>query len=102
MTKKEILREWLEEPEVRYMSESSICVGYGDGWRWVKDTLRPTITKSAMFLRALEYSFGEIDSFLKSKSLKKDLQEEDYTLYAMGYKDGVKDAVKAIKTRFDN
>ncbi len=101
MTKKEILRAWLEEPEVKYMSESSICLGYGDGWRWVKDTLRPTLTRNAMFLKALEHSFGEIELFLKSKSQKKDLQEEDYTLFAMGYKDGVRDAVKAIKNRFE-
>lgn len=102
MTKKEILRVWLDEPEVRYMSESSICLGYGDGRRWVKDTLRPTLTKNSMFLRALEQSFNAIEMFLKSKSRKEDLQEEDYTLFAIGYKDGVRDAVKAIKERFDN
>ncbi len=101
MTKKDILRAWLDEPEVRYMSKSNICLGYGDGWRWVKDTLRPTLTKNAMFLRALEQSFNAIEMFLKSKSRKEDLQEEDYTLYAIGYKEGVRDAVKAIKERFD-
>lgn len=83
------------------MSESSFCLGYGDGRRWVRDTLRPTITKNAMFLKVLEHSFGEIASFLKSKERKEYWREEDYTLYAFGYRDGVKDAVKAIRNRFE-
>lgn len=51
MTKKEILKQWLDEPKVRYCGKSNFTLGYGDGWDWVKDTLRPTITKNAMFLR---------------------------------------------------
>ena len=49
MTKKEILKQWLDEPKVRYGSNSNFTLGYGDGWDWCKDTLRPTITKNAMF-----------------------------------------------------
>lgn len=50
MTKKEILTQWLNEPKVRYGSNSNFTLGYGDGWDWVKETLRPAITKNAMFL----------------------------------------------------
>ena len=38
-------------------------------------------------------------SFLKSKSEKP--SEEDCTLYSVGYKDGVTDAMIAIKNRFE-
>lgn len=38
---------------------------------------------------------------MKEKSDKKNLKEEDFTLYAVGYKDGVKDALAAIKGRFE-
>lgn len=100
MTKKEILRQWLDEPRVKYGGNSNLTLGYGDGWQWVKDTLRPTITKNAMFLKALGYSFGEIERFLKSKSGKRP-SEEDCTLYAIGYRDGVRDAMLAIKNRFE-
>lgn len=37
MTKKEILKQWLDEPKVRYGSNSNFTLGYGDGWDWVKD-----------------------------------------------------------------
>lgn len=100
MTKKEILKKWLEEPKVRYCGKSNFTLGYGDGWDLVKDTLRPTITKNAMFLRFLEHGFREIEEFLKSKSGKP--SEDDCTLYSVGYKDGVKDAMIAIKNRFEN
>ena len=99
MTKKEILKQWLDEPKVRYGSNSNFTLGYGDGWDWCKDTLRPTITKNAMFLRFLEHGFREIEEFLKPKSEKP--SEEDCTLYSVGYKDGVKDAMIAIKNRFE-
>lgn len=99
MTKKEILKQWLDEPKVRYCGKSNFTLGYGDGWDWVKDTLRPTITKNAMFLRLLEQVFREIEEFLKPKSEKP--SEEDCTLYSVGYKDGVKDAMIAIKNRFE-
>lgn len=49
---------WLNEPKAVFGSKSNICLGYGDGWDWVKDTLRPTTTKNAMFLRALEIAFS--------------------------------------------
>lgn len=101
MTKKDTLIAWLNEPKAVYGSKSNICLGYGDGWDWVKDTLRPTTTKNAMFLRVLEIALSEIERFLKKKSDKKNLSEEDYTLYAIGYKDGVKDALAAIKGRFE-
>lgn len=99
MTKKEILKKWLEEPKVKYGSNSNFTLGYGDGWDWCKDTLRPAITKNAMFLRFLEHGFREIEEFLKSKSEKP--SEEDCSLYSVGYKDGVKDAMIAIKNRFE-
>ena len=99
MTKKEILKQWLEEPKVKYCSNSNFTLGYGDGWDWVKDTLRPAITKNAMFLRFLEHGIREIEEFLKSKTGK--LSEEDCSLYSVGYKDGVKDAMIAIKNRFE-
>lgn len=101
MTKKETLIAWLNESKAVFGSKSNICLGYGDGWDWVKDTLRPTTTKNAMFLRALEIAFSEIEGFLKEKSDNKNLKEEDFTLYAVGYKDGVKDALAAIKGRFE-
>ena len=85
MTKKEILKKWLEEPKVRYGSNSNFTLGYGDGLDWVKDTLRPAITKNAMFLRFLEHGFREIEEFLKSKTGKP--SEEDCSLYSVGYKD---------------
>lgn len=53
-----------------------------------------------MFLRFLEHGFCEIEEFLKSKSEKP--CEEDCSLYSVGYKDGVKDAMIAIKNRFEN
>lgn len=56
MTKKEILKQWLDEPKVKYCGNSNFTLGYGDGWDWVKDTLRPAISKNAMFLRFLEHS----------------------------------------------
>lgn len=56
MTKKEIIKQWLDEPKVRYCNNSNFTLGYGDGWDWVKDVLRPAITKNAMFLRFLEHS----------------------------------------------
>lgn len=99
MTKKEILKQWIDEPKVRYDSNSNFTLGYGDGWDWVKDTLRPAITKNAMFLRSLEHCFREIEEFLKSKTGKP--SEEDCTLYSVGYKDGVNDAMIAIKNRFE-
>lgn len=99
MTKKEILKQWIDEPKVRYGSNSNFTLGYGDGWDWVKDTLRPAITKNAMFLRFLENCFREIEEFLKSKTGKP--SEEDCTLYSVGYKDGVNDAMIAIKNRFE-
>lgn len=99
MTKKEILKKWLEEPKVRYGSNSNFTLGYGDGWDWCKDTLRPAITKNAMFLRFLEHSFREIEEFLKSKTGKP--CEENCSLYSVGYKDGVNDAMIAIKNRFE-
>lgn len=99
MTKKEILTQWLNEPKVRYGSNSNFTLGYGDGWDWVKETLRPSITKNAMFLRFLEHGFREIEEFLKSKTGK--LSEEDCSLYSVGYKDGVNDAMIAIKNRFE-
>lgn len=99
MTKKEILKQWLDEPKVKYCGNSNFTLGYGDGWDWVKDVLRSTITKNAMFLRFLEHGFCEIEEFLKSKSEKP--SEEDCTLYSVGYKDGVKDAMIAIKNRFE-
>lgn len=43
--------------------------------------------------------FCEIEEFLKSKSEKP--SEEDCTLYSVGYKDGVTDAMIAIKNRFE-
>lgn len=100
MTKKEIIKQWLDEPKVRYCNNSSFTLGYGDGWDWVKDVLRPAITKNAMFLRFLEYGFREIEEFLKSKTGKP--SEEDCSLYFVGYKDGVNDAMIAIKNRFEN
>lgn len=99
MTKKEIIKQWLDEPKVRYCGKSNFTLGYGDGWDWVKDVLRPAITKNAMFLRFLEYGFREIEEFLKPKSEKP--SEEDCTLYSVGYKDGVNDAMIAIKNRFE-
>lgn len=99
MTKKEILKQWLEEPKVKYCSNSNFTLGYCDGWDWCKDTLRPAITKNAMFLRFLEHGFREIEEFLKSKTVKP--SEEDCSLYSVGYKDGVKDAMIAIKNRFE-
>ena len=115
MTKKEILKQWLDEPKVKYCGNSNFTLGYGDGWDWVKDVLRPAITedgwdlvkdvlrpaitKNAMFLRFLEYGFREIEEFLKSKTGKP--SEEDCSLYSVGYKDGVKDAMIAIKNRFE-
>lgn len=98
MTKKEILTQWLNEPKVRYGSNLNFTLGYGDGWDWVKETLRPAITKNAMFLRFLEHGFREIEEFLKSKTGKP--SEEDCSLYSVGYKDGVNDAMIAIKNRF--
>ena len=99
MTKKEILKQWLDEQKVKYCGNSNFTLGYGDGWDWVKDTLRPAITKNAMFLRFLEHDFREIEEFLKSKTGKP--SEEDCSLYSVGYKDGVKDAMIAIKNRFE-
>lgn len=99
MTKKEILTQWLNEPKGRYGSNSNFTLGYGDGWDWVKETLRPAITKNAMFLRFLEHGFREIEEFLKSKTGKP--SEEDCSLYSVGYKDGVNDAMIAIKNRFE-
>jgi len=64
MTKKEILKQWLDEPKVKYCGNSNFTLGYGDGWDWVKDTLRPAISKNAMFLRFLEHGFCEIEEFL--------------------------------------
>ena len=52
-----------------------------------------------MFLRFLEHGFREIEEFLKSKTGKP--SEEDCSLYSVGYKDGVKDAMIAIKNRFE-
>lgn len=99
MTKKEILKQWLDEPKVKYCGNSNFTLGYGDGWGWCKDTLRLAITKNAMFLRFLEHGFREIEKFLKSKTGKP--SEEDCSLYSVGYKDGVKDAMIAIKNRFE-
>lgn len=99
MTKKEILKQWLDEPKVKYCGNSNFTLGYGDGWDWVKDVLRSTITKNAMFLRFLEYGFREIEEFLKSKTGKP--SEEDCSLYSVGYKAGVNDAMIAIKNRFE-
>jgi len=99
MTKKEIIKQWLDEPKVRYCNNSNFTLGYGDGWDWVKDVLRPAITKNAMFLRFLEYGFREIEEFLKSKTGKP--SEEDCSLYSVGYKDGVNDSMIAIKNRFE-
>lgn len=67
MTKKEILVKWLDEPRVKYGSESNMVLGYGDGWEWVKDTLRPASTKNATFLKALEFSLGEVRAYLKKE-----------------------------------
>ncbi len=39
MTKKEIIKQWLDEPKVRYCGKSNFTLGYGDGWDWVKDVL---------------------------------------------------------------
>lgn len=100
MTKKDILRQWLDEPRVKYGNTSNFTLGYGDGWEWVKDTLRPAITKNAMFLKALGLAFGEVERFLKSKGGKKP-SEEECTLFAVGYRDGVRDAMLAIKNRFE-
>lgn len=100
MTKKEILKQWLEEPKTRHGGSSKVVLGYSDGWQWVKDTLQPTITKNAMFLRTLEHSFREIENFLKSKEEKKP-SEEDCTLYAIGHRDGVRDAMSSVKNRFE-
>lgn len=36
MTKKEIIKQWLDEPKVRYCGKSNFTLGYGDGWDWVK------------------------------------------------------------------
>lgn len=100
MTKKEILVKWLDEPRVKYGSESNMVLGYGDGWEWVKDTLRPASTKNATFLKALEFSLGEVRVYLKKKSIKENVTEEDLTLYGMGYRDGVGDALASLEKRF--
>lgn len=92
---------WIAEPRTVFGSKSNFHLGYGDGWEWVKDTLRPTTTKNATFLRFLDVAFREIEVFIKKKSDRKNLMEEDCTLYAVGYKDGVKDALKAIKGRLE-
>ena len=84
MTKKEILKQWLEEPKVKYCSNSNFTLGYGDGWNWVKNVLRPAITKNAMFLRFLEHGFREIEEFLKSKTGKP--SEEDCLYIPLGTK----------------
>lgn len=73
MTKKEIIKQWLDEPKVRYCNNSNFTLGYG---------------------------FREIEEFLKSKTGKP--SEEDCSLYSVGYKDGVNDAMIAIKNRFEN
>lgn len=100
MTKKEILVKWLDEPRVKYGSESNMVLGYGDGWEWVKDTLRPASTKNATFLKALDFSLKEVKSYLKKKSIKENITEEDMTVYGTGYRDGVRDALAAIENRF--
>lgn len=100
MTKKEILVKWLDEPRVRYDSESNMVLGYGDGWECVKETLRPASTKNATFLKALDFSLGEVRSYLKRKSVKENITDEDKTVYGTGYRDGVRDALAAIENRF--
>lgn len=102
MTKKEILKRWLKEPRVKYGSKSNFVLGYGDGWEWVNDTLRPASTKNATFLSALKFVLAEIDKFLKENGGKRKLTPEECTLYAAGYKDGVADSVKAIRKRLEN
>lgn len=101
MTKREILRIWLDEPRTRYSSKSNIVLGYGDGWEHVKDTLRPSLGRNATFLIVLGASIKELNAYLVQKSSKKNWQEEDYTLYAHGYRDGVRDALAAISGRFE-
>lgn len=102
MTKKEILKQWLKEPRAKYESKSSFVLGYGDGWEWVKDTLRPAATKNATFLSALKFAFAETDKFLKENSGKRKLTPEECTVYAVGFKDGVADSIKAIRKRLEN
>lgn len=92
--------KWLNEPRVKYGSESNMVLGYGDGWEWVKDTLRPASTKNATFLKALDFSLGEVRSYLKKKSIKENVTDEDRTLYGTGYREGVRDALVAIENRF--
>lgn len=92
--------KWLDEPRVKYGSESNMVLGYGDGWEWVKDTLRPASTKNATFLKALEFSLGEVRAYLKKKSIKENITEEDMTVYGTGYREGVGDALAAIENRF--
>lgn len=99
MAKKEILRKWLGEPTIEYGSGSSFVLGHHDGWEWVKETLRPVITKNATFLKALDYSFGQIDAFLKQKDGGKALG--GHTLYGVGYEYGVKDATRVIRNRLN-
>lgn len=100
MTKKEILVRWLDEPRVRYGSESNMVLGYGDGWEWVKETLNPASTKNATFLKALDFSLGEVRAYLKRKSIKENVTDEDRTLYGMGYREGVRDALASLEKRF--
>lgn len=99
MTKKEVLKDWLNKPKVRYGTASSFHVGYGDGWDWVKNVLNPSITKNATFQKALDFSFAEIDRWLKAKSEKRKLGAEECTVYFVGYRDGVQDAVDSIRKR---
>lgn len=68
-------------------------------WIGVKIPYDQLLRRNAMFIRFLEYGFREIEEFLKSKTVKP--CEEDCTLYSVGYKDGVNDAMIAIKNRFE-
>ena len=99
MTKKEILVKWIGEPRVRYCSKSPIVLGYGDGIDWVKDMLRPALTKNATFLNALEFCLREVREFLKSNKEKKKVTKEAFTLYEQGYNDGVSDAMMTLEGR---
>lgn len=100
MTKKETLRAWLNEQPCKYSSTSNFHLGYGDGWNWVRDTLKPAITKNAMFLTALDFAFAEIERFMKERKNKE--KKEGNALYTIGFMDGVEDSTKAIKRRLKN
>lgn len=101
MTKKEILKQWCDEPRKKYGSCSRFVAGYADGWEWVKDTLGSTLTKNATFSSSLDSAFAVVDTFLKKKNGNKKPEPKDCTVYAVGYKDGVKDSVVAIRKRLE-